>query len=81
MVSYSAKGDVFLADKPRVWSGQNVALPLNASIGAQYDVAPDGMRIVAGSYIGGSNPTDSSHVIFLEHFIDELQRKVPLVQK
>jgi Tol biopolymer transport system component len=30
VASYSAKGDVFLAEKPRVWSGQNVALPLNA---------------------------------------------------
>jgi hypothetical protein len=72
---------VFLADKPRVWSGQNVALPLNASIGAQYDVAPDGKRIVAGLYSGGSHPTDSSHVIFLENFVDELQRKVPLLRK
>jgi len=79
--SYSAKGDVFLADKPRVSSGQNVALPLNASIGAQYDVVPDGKRIVAGLYSGGSHPTDSSHVIFLENFVDELQRKVPLLQK
>jgi serine/threonine-protein kinase len=81
VASYSAKGDVFLPDKPRVWSGQNVALPLNASIGAQYDVAPDGKRIAAGTYTGGSNPTDSGHVIFLENFVDELQRKVPLVQK
>jgi Tol biopolymer transport system component/predicted Ser/Thr protein kinase len=78
VTSYSGKGDVFVAEKPRVWSGQNVALPLNASIGAQYDVAPDGKRIAAATYTGGSNPTDSGHVIFLENFIDELQRKVPL---
>jgi hypothetical protein len=78
VASYSAKGDVFLAEKPRVWSGQNVALPLNAAIGAQYDVAPDGKRIVAGTYTGGSSQQEAGHVIFLENFIDELQRNVPL---
>lgn len=81
VASYSAKGDAFLAEKARVWSGENVALPLNAAVGAQYDVAPDGKRIIAGTYTGGVNPTDSGHVIFLQNFVDELQRKIPAAQK
>ena len=35
-------------------------------------------RIAVGTYAGGSTQQDSGHVIFLENFIDELQRKAPL---
>jgi serine/threonine-protein kinase len=78
VVSYSVKGNSFLADKPRVWSGQSLALALSGAVGAQYDVFPDGKRIAAATYAGGSNQQDAGHVIFLENFIDELQRRVPL---
>jgi len=78
MASYSAKGDSFVAEKPRVWSGQSVALALSGAVGAQYDLAPDGKRIAVATYAGGATQQDAGHVIFLENFIDELQRKVPL---
>jgi serine/threonine-protein kinase len=78
VASYSAKGDTFVAEKPRVWSGQSVALTLSGSVGAQYDVAPDGKRLAIATSAGGSTQQDAGHVIFLENFIDELQRKVPL---
>jgi Tol biopolymer transport system component len=81
VANYSAKGDSFVGEKPREWSGQSVALTMGGAIGAQYDVAPDGKRIAVGTYAGGSNQQDSGHVIFLENFIDELQRKVPLRDK
>ena len=43
-----------------------------------YDLAPDGKRIAAVMPVEGveAQPTQS-HVIFLENFADELQRKVP----
>ena len=79
MASYSANGDTFVAEKPRVWSGQSVvALALNGTVGAQYDVAPDGKRLAIATSAGGSTQQDAGHVIFLENFIDELQRRVPL---
>ncbi|HLW84486.1 MAG TPA: protein kinase [Candidatus Sulfotelmatobacter sp.] len=78
VASYSAKGDSFVAEKPREWSGLSVALTMGGAVGAQYDVAPDGKRIAVGTYAGGSTQQDSGHVIFLENFVDELQRKVPL---
>jgi serine/threonine protein kinase/Tol biopolymer transport system component len=78
VVSYSVKGDTFVAEKPRTWSGQSVALTLSGSVGAQYDVAPDGKRLAIATSAGGSTQQDAGHVIFLENFIDELQRKVPL---
>ena len=66
-----------MAEKPRVWTDLSVAW-LNASVGAQYDVAPDGKRMAAVTHSGASGQAEASHVIFLENFFDELQRKVPL---
>jgi Tol biopolymer transport system component/predicted Ser/Thr protein kinase len=82
MVSnYSGKGDSFVAEKPRVWSNQSIALALSGAVGAQYDVTPDGRRIAVATYAADSPPQDSGHVIFLENFVDELQRKIPLMGK
>ena len=53
------------------------ALPLNAAVGAQYDVGPDSKHIAA-NYSGDSTQPNAGHVIFLENFTDELQRKLPL---
>jgi len=78
VASYSVKGDSFVGEKPRVWTSQNVALALSGAVGAQYDLAPDGKRIAVATYVGISTQRDAGHVIFLENFIDELQRKVPL---
>ncbi len=77
VASYSVKGDSFVVEKPRVWSTQSVALALSGAVGAQYDVAPDGKRIAVSTY-ASSTQQDAGHVIFLENFFDELQRKVPL---
>jgi eukaryotic-like serine/threonine-protein kinase len=78
VASYSVKGDSFVAEKPRVWSKQSVALTMSGGVGAQYDLAPDGKRIAVATYAGGSPQQDAGHVIFLENFIDELLRKEPL---
>jgi Tol biopolymer transport system component/predicted Ser/Thr protein kinase len=78
VASYSVKGDSFVAEKPRVWTSHSVSLTMSGAVGAQYDLAPDGKRIAVATYAGGSSQQDAGHVIFLENFIDELQRKVPL---
>jgi hypothetical protein len=78
VANYSGKGDTFVAEKPRIWSAQSVALTMSGSVGAQYDVAPDGKRLAIATLAGGSTQQDAGHVIFLENFIDELQRKMPL---
>jgi serine/threonine-protein kinase len=78
VASYAPKGDTFVAEKPRVWSAQSVALTMAGAVGAQYDLAPDGKRIAVAAYAGGSPQQNAGHVIFLEDFIDELQRKAPL---
>jgi Tol biopolymer transport system component/tRNA A-37 threonylcarbamoyl transferase component Bud32 len=78
VASYYARGDSFLAEKPRMWSVQSLALALSGAVGAQYDVSADGKRIAAATYAGTSTQQDSGHVIFLENFVDELQRKFSL---
>jgi serine/threonine-protein kinase len=69
--AYSVMGDSFLADKPRTWSDQRVNL---------FYPAPDGKRILAlieENKARGSHETQNQ-VVFLEYFLDELRRKVPV---
>ncbi len=77
VASYSVSRDSFVVEKPRVWTGQSVALTMGGVVGAQYDVAPDGKRIAVGTYAGGSAQQNAGHVIFLQNFVDELQRRLP----
>jgi serine/threonine-protein kinase len=76
VASYAVKGDSFVADKPRVWSEKRIA-----DIGnfANYDLAPDGKRIVALMPIETAEAQKAQNqVIFLENFFDEVRRKVPV---
>jgi len=81
VANYSAKGDSFVVEKPRMWSSQNLALALGGAVGGQYDVSPDGKRIAAATYARTSNTQDSGHVIFLQNFVDDLQRRIPFSRK
>ena len=75
VTAYSAKGDSFAADKPRLWAQQQ--LPDPGFNGITYDLGPDG-RVVA--LIPAEAPESESspdRLIFLENFFDELRRKVP----
>jgi hypothetical protein len=74
-VSYTAKGDSFVADKPRVWSETRLVI---AGTFSQYDVAPDGKRLAAmlvSNEAIGQKPV--THLTFLLNFSDELQRRAP----
>jgi serine/threonine-protein kinase len=73
IVSYTAGRDAFIAGKPREWP---TAVPLG--IGAGLDVSPDGKHLVATLPQGVDANRPLNHLTFLFHFIDELQRKLPL---
>jgi len=74
VASYTVKGDSFVVDKPRVWSEKRIA-----NVAANYDLAPDGKRIVALMPVEtAEGQKTQSHVIFLENFFDEVRRKVPI---
>jgi eukaryotic-like serine/threonine-protein kinase len=71
--SYQARGDSFVAEKPRVWFGKPIP---TFGPTMSYDPAPDGKRVVA--LMPADSPQESqTHVIFLLNFFDELRRRVP----
>jgi serine/threonine-protein kinase len=71
--SYQARGDSFVAEKPRVWSGKRIT---NFASAKGYDLAPDGKSIVA---LTPADTPEEPHdrVTFLLNFFDELRRRVP----
>ena len=77
---YAAKEDSFVPGQPRVWSDKRIADFGTIGI-SNYDVAPDGKRIAALMPVESPEAQQTqSHVIFLENFSDELQRRVPTSQ-
>jgi Tol biopolymer transport system component len=75
VAAYTAKGDSFAADKPRVWGPATLARTGNAM---SFDVAPDGKRFLLFPPITPST-TDSApvQVTLLLNFFDELKRRLP----
>ena len=68
-VKYTAKGDTFVPEKPRVWL---------AKIGGSryWDLAPDGKRVVVAMPLETPQAPKGEHeVTFLLNFFDELRRK------
>jgi serine/threonine protein kinase/WD40 repeat protein len=73
VADYTVKGDSFVADKPRVWSKKKIG---NVGLLANYDLAPDGKRIVALMPAETAEVKKAqNHVIFLENFFDEVRRR------
>jgi predicted Ser/Thr protein kinase len=69
-VSYSVKGDSFVAEKPRVW--------LAKLGGTDWDLAPDGKRVAVIMPAAAPEAPKLDHeVTFLFNFFDELRRRVP----
>jgi predicted Ser/Thr protein kinase len=70
-VSYTAKGETFVAEKPRVW--------LAKVGGTAHDLSPDGKRLVVLAPVEAAETPKADHeVVFLFNFFDELRRKVPV---
>jgi dipeptidyl aminopeptidase/acylaminoacyl peptidase len=70
-VSYTVKGDTFVAGKPRVWI---------AKLGARrsWDLAPDGKRLLVLRPVESAEAPKQEHeVVFLINFFDELRRRAP----
>jgi Tol biopolymer transport system component len=77
VADYTARGDSFVAGKPRVWS-EKPLLDLGSPPTFTYDVAPDGKRFAVVLYPDGTaEETPITHVTFLLNFFDELRRRVP----
>jgi serine/threonine-protein kinase len=73
VAAFEARGDSFVAEKPRVWSEQ---VPAFFPATKFYDPAPDGKSVVA--LMRADTPEERhDRVIFLLNFFDELRRRAP----
>jgi Tol biopolymer transport system component/predicted Ser/Thr protein kinase len=76
VAAYTVRGDTFEAHKPRVWSEKRPAKTFFN--GSNYNLAPDGKRIVVLIPAEASQAQEApNHIIFLQNFFDELRRKAP----
>ena len=76
VAGYTAQGNSFVAEKPRLWSERQLSNLSNTS--RNIDVAPDGKRfaVILPVEQPGSQQA-KSRVTFIENFFDELRRRVP----
>jgi serine/threonine-protein kinase len=74
VVNYNVKGDSFIADKPRVWLGKQLA---NTGAVVNFDLAPDGKRSIVLMPAESPQPQENqSHVTLVVNFLDEVRRRV-----
>jgi len=75
VVTYTASGDSFHADKPRLWSpGQFTDLGLG---NYDFDLHPDGKRFAVLKAPGTEQASLVNKVSFVFNFFDEIRRKLP----
>ena len=73
VANYSVSGGSFVAEKPRVW--------IEKPGGIDYDVAPDGKRIVVLTPVTTSETPKPEHeVTILFNFFDYLRQRVPVAK-
>jgi hypothetical protein len=73
---YIAKGDAFVAGKPRRWSSMRLAY---SGLNRNFDLTPDGKRFVAG--IPSESRERPNHVLLLVNFFDEVKWRVDREQR
>jgi eukaryotic-like serine/threonine-protein kinase len=75
VANYTVKGGTFVADKPRVWFGKQLA---NIGLTANFDLAPDGKRFAVLMPAQSPEPRETqSHVTLALNWFEELNRRVP----
>ncbi len=75
VVTYTASGDSFRADKPQLWSpGQFTDVGLG---NYNFDLHPDGKRFAVLKAPGTEQAAAVNKVSFVFNFFDEIRRKVP----
>jgi serine/threonine-protein kinase len=75
VADYTVKRDSFITGKPRIWFSGPLA---NLGLTANFDLAPDGKRVVALLPTGDEEqPKARTHITLMLNFFGELQRRVP----
>jgi serine/threonine-protein kinase len=75
LVTFTIRGDAFVADKPRLWSDREVyALPVMPT----FDLSPTGERVAVEIPASATTRETQHRVTFVLNFFDELRRQAPL---
>lgn len=75
VASYTIQGDSFSAGVPRVWSPTPIR---RHGVQLNFDVAPDGKRVIMFPQPAANAPTGNLHATFLLNFFDEVRRRIPV---
>ena len=71
---YSADGESFIAEKPRVWSNTRI---FNTGLIQNFAPAPDGKRFAVMMPADGPQPgTTQRNAMLVLNFFDEVRRRV-----
>jgi serine/threonine-protein kinase len=74
VVNYTVKGESFVAEKPQVWSGKQLA---NLGLAMNFDLAPDGKRFVVVMSAESPQPQETqNHVTLVVNFFAEVRRRM-----
>ena len=72
-VGYTASGDSFVVEKPRVWAAN-----VRGAVG--FDIAPDGKRVAMFAPLATKVSQRENTVVVVLNFFDELRRRAPIGQ-
>ena len=73
-VNYTSQGDTFSPGVPHLWSSTPVR---RMSMQQNFDLSPDGKRVVMFPHPTAEQSQGPVHVTFLLNFFDEVRRRVP----
>ena len=74
VVDYTTDGGAFLSGTPRPWSPTQI---LRDGVRQNFDLAPDGTRVVVFPRPTGTLDEGPLHATFLLNFFDEVRRRIP----
>jgi serine/threonine-protein kinase len=74
VVDYTTEGEAFLPGTPRAWATTQV---YRDGVRMNFDLAPDGKRIVVTPRPAEANVKENLHATFLLNFFDEVRRRIP----
>jgi serine/threonine-protein kinase len=77
VVTYTAKTDSFLADKPRLWSERRLP-DSGTGVTPNLAIAPDAKRFAILTADATDDQKPPTQMIFLFNFFDKLRRDVPV---
>lgn len=74
VVDYTTEGEAFLPGTPRAWAPAQI---YRDGVRMNFDLAPDGKRVVVTPRPAETNAKENLHATFLLNFFDEVRRRIP----